>query len=112
MTITLLFQQDYTYPPSHQFILVPVRFYGGPAPFAIQAILDTGAVISVFDSAYTPQLGMPNYKNGIPTQLTLASGSIATGYIHNVRLELWRQALVAPIAFCPDWPNLIGMRGF
>lgn len=107
---TLTFARELGY-PGHS-IRVPIRIHGGPQPFTVSAILDTGAAISVMDSTFTSQLGIVDYTSGAHRELRAANGQRADGYIHSVRIEIWGNLMVIPIAFTPRFPTLLGMEGF
>ncbi len=112
MATTLTFEQERGYGTGEGVIRVPVRVLSGVVPFTVQAVLDTGAYISVFDSAYAPSFGIPDYTAGEPMPLTPANGQTVVGYKFRILVEVWGRELIIPAVFYQGFPNLLGMQGF
>jgi hypothetical protein len=92
-----------------------LRFPDARTPTVINALLDTGAAITILNRKYAKHLNIPKItgsKNAIP--LTFATGQVVTGYIHPVRIEFLGRSMTIDVAFVPteDTADLIGMRGF
>jgi hypothetical protein len=112
--MTLLsFDRELAYGNTHT-ITVPIRVQN--LPYLIDAVLDTGAAVSVFDRALLPDLGISDVRSGTEIDLRPADNECRKGYLHPLRIEVLGHTLLIPVAFCPDWPegtrNLLGMRGF
>lgn len=116
MTISLLFEEEYTYGARH-VAAVPVKFHPPSGlSFSVAAFLDTGAWTSVFNCSIASRLGIPDISTGDPIDFRLPNGDQVQGYAHPVDLEFLGHRLTVPIAFCPSFPtnspSLLGMRGF
>ena len=108
-TVSFNSQHSYT---GHS-IMVDVRLLDSALPYTIQAVLDTGAVISTFDEQIAATIRISDVTTGTPRDYFAADGQKATGYIHVVRVEVWGKTLPIPVAFVPGWKaNLLGMQGF
>jgi hypothetical protein len=79
------------------------------------AVLDTGASLSVFGSTLLEALGIFDVTSGHQTSLALATGLRIAGYVHNMRITLVGRVLVVPVFFSLDLPadidNLLGIYG-
>lgn len=111
----LVFNQQLTY--ADRGIVVQVEFTPPTgASFQVDAIVDTGAWISVFDKALAPLLGIPDVRKGTRVRVTPATGKKGYGYVFQYDVVVLRQSLKIPIVFVPTWqpgtPNLLGMHGF
>lgn len=117
MTTPLIFDEELDYGNRHK-ISVPIRVEN--LPYQIEAIIDTGAAVSCFDRALLPDLGISDVTTGTSIPIRAANDDRAaaagTGYLHQLRIEIFGRDLNIPVAFSPDWPegtpNLLGMRGF
>jgi hypothetical protein len=112
MTI-LSFDHEYEYGTGH-VAAVPIRVEN--LPYLVEAILDTGAAVSLFDRALLPDLGITDVTKGTEITLRAANDQTAKGYLHTLQIEIFSRRLLIPAAFSPFWPegtkNLLGMRGF
>jgi hypothetical protein len=109
----LSFEHEWTYGDTHT-ISVPIRIEN--LSYLVDAILDTGAAVSIFDRALLPDLGISDISSGTEIPLRVANNVRGIGYLHSLRIEILGHLLTIPVAFSPDWPegtrNLLGMRGF
>lgn len=109
---TLAFDEELAYGNRHK-ISVPVRVEN--LPFLIDAVIDTGATVSVFDRALLPSLGI-DIVSGREISLVVANNRRDIGYLHSLQIEIFGRQLIIPVAFSLAWPegtsNLLGMTGF
>ena len=110
---TLTFDNELEYGDRHK-ISVPVRVEN--LPYLIDAVIDTGAAVSLFDRALLPDLGISDLTSGTEVALRAANKGSGVGYLHPLQIEILGRPLAIPVAFSADWPegiqNLLGMRGF
>ncbi len=109
------FPHEMGYPSSAHNVYARVRFPDARTPTVINALLDTGAAITVLNRKYAKHLNIPKItgsKDSIP--LTLATGKTVLGYVHPVRIEFLGKPMLIDAAFVPteDTQDLLGMRGF
>jgi hypothetical protein len=111
--ITLILDKEWGYGDTHT-VSLPIRLEN--LPYLVEAILDTGASVSVFDRALLPDLGISDVTVGTEIPVAVANGQRGKAYLHSLEIEILGHRLTVPIGFCPDWPegtkNLLGMRGF
>jgi hypothetical protein len=119
VTHTLSFGDVLPFRESEHRIVLPVQvIVADGSGFEIQALLDTGSGISVFDKGLVGYLGIPDVTTGAVVEITSASqvGTSDTGYIHELSVVILDRSLTIPVVFCPSWPegtvNVLGMRGF
>ena len=106
---TLNFKQSVNY-PGH-ILLVPVTLMGA-MPYTVQAVLDTGAGISMFNQGIALAVGITDIYGGTSREVRSASGNTETSYIHQVAIEILGRRLTIPIAFGTWNFNVLGMEGF
>ncbi len=107
-------EHDYDSDGNHDIPVEVILNGQGNTPVVIDAIIDTGASISLFDKSVAQLLGI-DIPTGKPLKVRTASNDEYDAYIHPVDLEFLGLALNIPIAFCPAWDdvtNLLGMEGF
>jgi predicted aspartyl protease len=111
--IALSFDKELSYGDTH-VVSVPIRVEN--LPYLIDAILDTGAAVSMFNPALLPDLGITDVTRGTEIYLTAADGQQGKAYLHSLQIEILGRRLSIDAAFCPDWQqgkkNLLGMRSF
>ena len=119
MSHAIWFFDEHRYAPADHGVKLTVTLFakGGPQ-FDVQALLDSGAAISVFDRAYASAIGIDDIPSGrpVPVQAANEEHQTATGYVHDIVIEVLGRTLLIPAVFVPDWPegtpNLLGMEGF
>lgn len=114
MTV-LEFFRSHEYEPGDE-IRIPIRLNtSGAEPFAVTAVLDTGASYSLFDSGLAPDLGIGDLHSGQRISLRLANNEPAEGFTFDVEMEILGHELMASVIFCPGFrsgvDNLLGVRG-
>lgn len=95
---------------------VVLRIFVGDLPVSVNAILDTGAMNSIFAIWWAPHLGVTDVKSGRPFPVKTADNRESTAYLHDLDVEFFGQRMTVPVGFVPDWTdatdNLLGMNGF
>ena len=111
--ITLILDKEWGYGDTHT-VSLPIRVEN--LPYLVEAVLDTGASVSVFDRALLPDLGISDVTTGTEIQVAVANGQRGRAYLHSLQIDILGHRLTVQAGFCPDWPegtrNLLGMRGF
>lgn len=110
-------EHDYNNGPDDHEVAVQIRLFPTAGiPLVINALIDTGASISMFDRSLVPLLGIADVTTGFKFQVTAANNQISDAYAHDIALEFLGQRMTVPVGFCPSWPdgtpNLLGMKGF
>ena len=93
--------------------MVPVVFLVGKKRIRIQALIDSGATISVFGEETAQILGV-EIEKGKKTILGGVGGRIV-GYIHKLRLRIAGKDFFCPIVFSREYLvsfNLLGREEF
>lgn len=99
-------EQDY-YP------LIKVSLIFGNQKVVLEALIDSGANISVFNEELAELLGI-NVEKGKKTYLGGVGGRIM-GYIHILKIETADKIFSCPVVFSREFKvsfNLIGRQGF
>lgn len=82
-----------------------------------EALVDSGATMSVFDASLAEMLGIHDLEEGEAIGFEGVSGHSIVGYLHEVTLELGGVRLPPiGVAFSRDFPdravNILGQQGF
>lgn len=115
MTLQLSFQGVYHYAQFAPRIRIPLEIVGQNIPYRIEAVLDTGAFISIFNCSILGSIGINDVTTGRAMPFESAEGRTAQGFIHDVQIAIWGTQLTIPVGFVPTWPDvshLLGMEGF
>lgn len=95
------------------FPIVPLVFLIGNKRIRSQALIDSGATISIFGEETANSLGI-NIEKGEKTILGGVGGRIV-GYVHKLRLRIAGKEFLCPIVFSREYLvsfNLLGRQGF
>ncbi len=90
--------------------MVPI--YIPQVDFSIEALVDSGANISIFHPDLASRLGLKINK-GKPIDLTGVGGRIKA-YLHSMELEIGSERFMTHVAFSEDFKvslNILGRRG-
>src|SRR3989338_5802221 len=93
--------------------LVPVRVIRFNQSLTVNALIDSGAVISIFKPEVADYLGLP-IDRGEKRTSTGISGNIDI-YIHNIKIQIFDKSFDCKIAFSRQLKsrfNLLGRDGF
>lgn len=93
--------------------LIPVTLHGPNISSLFEAYVDSGAVMSLFDSVVADLLQI-NWRHGKKKPFIVGDGKIIYGFVINLRIEIGDVSLIGPIAFSPDLKigfNLLGRSG-
>lgn len=99
--------------PSGLFPLIKVILSVGEKKVPIEALIDSGASISVFEGRVAGLLGI-KIRQGKEIYLGGVGGRIL-GYIHHIKLEAAGKKFICPIVFSDEYKvsfNLLGRQGF
>ena len=99
----------YYFNGSEYYPVVPVVFVVGKKRIRTQALIDSGATISVFGEETAENLGV-KIEKGEKTILGGVGGRII-GYIHKLRLRVAGKDFICPIVFSREYLvsfNLLG----
>lgn len=103
----------YYFNGSDYFPVIPVVFLVGEKRIRSQALVDSGATISIFGEETATSLGI-KIESGRKTMLGGVGGRIV-GYIHNVHVRIARKEFLCPIVFSREYTvsfNLLGREKF
>jgi len=103
----------YYFNGSEYYPVVPVVFVVGKKRIRTQALIDSGATISVFGEETAENLGV-KIEKGEKTILGGVGGRII-GYIHKLRLRVAGKDFICPIVFSREYLvsfNLLGREEF
>ena len=103
----------YYFNGSEYYPVVPVVFVVGKKRIRTQALIDSGATISVFGEETAENLGV-KIEKGEKTILGGVGGRII-GYIHKLRLRVAGKYFICPIVFSREYLvsfNLLGREEF
>lgn len=106
------FQHEHSY-QGHKIVLQVSLIRPSGVEIDIEAILDTGASVSILSRGLVRALGL-ELGAGEPIELMVANGEIAQAFVHDVELNFLGQRVPIRAAICPDWSmkNYLGMQGF
>ena len=107
MKFPFLYRKDRLYP------IVPFRIRRGKLVLKTEALVDSGANISVFSSDIADYLGLELIK-GKQIYLQGIGGRIV-GYIHKVKINVANVSFLCPIVFSAELItsfNILGREGF
>ena len=106
-----------TFPYQHrryQWIpLIPVTFTGPSGPLQVEAYLDSGAMMSIFDGAIPELLGFP-LAHARRQRFIVGDGRFIQGHVVTVPMQIGPCRFRAPVAFSSELKvgfNLLGRRG-
>ena len=103
----------YYFNGSDYFPVIPLVFLIGKKRVRSQALLDSGATISIFGKEVAETLGI-EVERGEKTILGGVGGRIV-GYVHKLRLRVAGKDFVCPIVFSREYLvsfNLLGREEF
>lgn len=103
----------YYFNGSDYYPVIPVVFVVGKKRIRAQALIDSGATISVFGEETAEILGV-EIEKGKKTILGGVGGRIV-GYIHKLRLRIAGKSFLCPIVFSREYLvsfNLLGRQEF
>lgn len=103
----------YYFNGSEYFPVIPVVFVVGEKRIRSQALVDSGATISIFGEETANSLGI-DIVSGKRTTLGGVGGRIV-GYIHNVKVRIAGKKFLCPIVFSREYTvsfNLLGREAF
>lgn len=103
----------YYFNSSGYFPIIPLVFLFGGKRFRSQALIDSGATVSVFGEETAETLGI-EIEKGEKMVLGGVGGRIV-GYVHRLRLRIVGKEFVCPIVFSREYLvsfNLLGREGF
>jgi predicted aspartyl protease len=103
----------YYFNGSNYFPVVSIVFLIGGKRIRSQALVDSGATISIFSEEVAETLGI-EIEKGKKTILGGVGGRIV-GYIHKVRIRVAGKEFLCPIVFSREYLvsfNLLGRDGF
>lgn len=106
---TSLTSFPYYFNGSDYFPIIPVVFIVGKKRIRSQALVDSGATISIFGEETASSLGI-DIETGKRTILGGVGGRIV-GYIHNVKVRIAGKEFLCPIVFSHEYLvsfNLLG----
>ena len=95
------------------FPIIPLEITSKSANIDTSALIDSGAVLSVFRPDIAAQLGI-TIETGVATLLGGVAGRIKA-YIHVVELHVAKKKIKCPVAFSEEYFvsfNLLGRQGF
>lgn len=101
----------YYFNGSDYFPVIPVVFVVGAKRIRSQALVDSGATISIFGEETANALGI-DIESGKRTMLGGIGGRIV-GYIHHVKVRITGKELLCPIVFSHEYTvsfNLLGRQ--
>ncbi|MDZ7586474.1 MAG: aspartyl protease family protein [Patescibacteria group bacterium] len=110
---TLLTVFPYYFNGSDYYPVIPLVFLIGKKRVRSQALIDSGATISVFGEETAETLGV-EIEKGEKTVLGGVGGRIV-GYIHKLRVRIADQDFLCPIVFSREYLvsfNLLGRQEF
>ena len=93
--------------------VVPVRIFGR-RPILVDAFIDSGADLSLFDASVAEALGIDHQK-GTKLRITMGDGDQITAYRYQLLVQFSRYTFKAPICFSTALGsgfNLLGRSGF
>jgi hypothetical protein len=103
-------------PDDHELGVIIRVFPTGLIPIAVNAQIDTGASISMFDKSLLPLFGITDITTGSGFPVETANRQRETAYAHDIEIEFLGMRMAIPVGFCAAWPdgtpNLLGMKGF
>ena len=103
----------YHYNGEGYFPVIPFYVSARGKQLKLQALIDSGATISVFKDEVAEQLEI-EIENGKEIYLGGVGGRIK-GYIHELRLEIAGKKLICPVVFSREYLvsfNLLGREAF
>lgn len=103
----------YYFNGSDYFPVIPVVFIVGEKRIRSQALVDSGATISIFGEETANSLRI-DIETGKRTVLGGVGGRIV-GYIHNVKVRIAGKEFLCPIVFSREYTvsfNLLGREAF
>ena len=104
---------SYYFNGSEYFPVVPLVFLIGEKRIRSQALVDSGATISIFGEEVAEALGF-EIEKGSRTILGGVGGRII-GYIHKIRIRVAGKEFICPIVFSKEYLvsfNLLGREEF
>lgn len=96
-----------------QYPVIPTNLFSGKKKIKIDALIDSGATISVFKDEVAEQLAIV-IENGQETYLGGVGGRIK-GYIHKLKIEIAGKKFACPVVFSHEYTvsfNLLGREMF
>ena len=93
--------------------MIPVTLHGREISSSFEAYVDSGAVMSLFDSLVAELLQI-DWRGGKRRPFVVGDGKTIYGFIVNLRIEIGGVAFIGPISFSPDLKigfNLLGRSG-
>ncbi|HCM82361.1 MAG: hypothetical protein UW22_C0032G0003 [Candidatus Gottesmanbacteria bacterium GW2011_GWB1_44_11c] len=103
----------YYFNGSDYFPVIPMVFLVGEKRIRSQALVDSGATISIFGEETANSLGI-GIETGRKTILGGVGGRIA-GYIHNMKVRIAGKEFLCPVVFSREYTvsfNLLGREAF
>lgn len=94
--------------------IVPLSILGRDGWLGLEAYVDSGASVSIFQADRAELLGVP-YQRGRKLRLTVGDGGVIEVYVHALRVELGGERFLADIGFSRQLGvgfNLLGRRSF
>ena len=94
--------------------IIPLKLRGKEGWLDLEAYIDSGASVSIFNIDRAEILGI-DYKKGKKTKLTVGDGGLIEVFVHNLNVNVANSRFIAEIGFSKQLGvafNLLGRRSF
>lgn len=94
--------------------IIPLKIQGQAGWLELEAYIDSGATLSIFNIDRAQILGF-DYKKGKQIHLTVGDGGLLEVFVHKLKVQLAGEKFLAAIGFSKQLGvgfNLLGRRSF
>lgn len=94
--------------------IIPLKLFGKEGWISVEAYIDSGASISIFNTDRAEILGL-DYKKGRKVHLTVGDGGLLEVFVHKLKADLAGHRFTAEVGFSKQLGvgfNLLGRRSF